>query len=566
MAGRYALVAILNAAIASAQTSTEDDSATTSAYWTYTSRFVEQVTTSLYTYAYYSSVTTDTYTITREIKSDVVPTVTPTYVYSDYYYYSYDDLQIIEAYYPTGAVAETDLLPYYDLYAEETSTTSTSTTYTSIEFSMPVTMTAPASCPTVFTVSATASVDVPSQVTAQVSPTSVDTSSYTSTFDSTIFVYETWYLTPSAAPFTSTLDPTYYYYIESCSIPPEPYFTGSSSPGSRNGDDWDSSPATSCYYYSCDHPLYIWVIVIVTVIPGLFLLGFLESWFWFRRLMMGRSAMRFGTVCWILMSLWVLCFTRMQDRRSPEDRKLLVEKWKNMGSGAAFKAWIKWALRHKYPEELLGQYSRMTVGIVPPGQPLPGTMAQVAGGFQPDALGGGMMQPVPGAPGQVFYYGPPPPGWVQAPHGGFVPPPAYMYTPQQGGYYGNAIKDISRISQPPISPHGHPQQQQQTANVPPMPPQAPQPVYSAPQTGTHTPTPYGAPPNLGPHPAHRSPPSPPPQGPAPTPPQQAAAQGAPQIPPVRVSEAPAEEAPRPAPTAPAPPPPKDDPNDRSLYE
>jgi hypothetical protein len=68
--------------------------------------------------------------------------------------------------------------------------------------------------------------------------------------------------------------------------------------------------------------------------------------------MMGKSAMRFGTVCWVLISLWVMCFTRMQDRRSADDQKLLAEKWKQMGSGAAFKAWWKWGFRHRYPEEV----------------------------------------------------------------------------------------------------------------------------------------------------------------------------------------------------------------------
>jgi hypothetical protein len=286
-----------------------------------------------------------------------------------------------------------------------------------------------------------------------------------------------------------------------------------------------------------------WIIVIACLIPGLFFLGFLESWFWFRRLMMGKSAMRFGTVCWVLISLWVLCFTRMQDRRSADDQKLLAEKWKNMGSGAAFKAWWKWGFRHRYPEELLGQFSKTTAGIVPPGQPLYPAMAQTPGAFQPGAPGGGGLQPVPGAHGQVYYYGPPPPGWVQAPNGGFVPPQGYMYPPaQQAGYYGDMSKDGSVVSHSPVSALKHPAHQQPMSNVSPMSPQAPQPVYPAPQNGTHVPTAYGAPPDMG------QSPSPPPQGPVSTPPPQAAAQGAPQIPPLNMSEVSAEEAPRQAPT------------------
>ena len=409
------------------------------------------------------------------------------------------------------------------------------------------------------TVTTSASVDIPSQVTAQVSPTSVETYSSSTTYDNTVYVWETWYLSESAAPFTTTSDYYYSYYISDCSTPPAAYRTGSTSSGggSSNGGintNDDDSSYDSCYYYYCTSRIRVWIIIIVSIIPSLFLLGFLESWFWFRRLMLGKSAMRFGTCCWVLISLWVLCFTRMQDRRSTEDQKLLAEKWKSMGSGAAFKAWWKWGFRHRYPEELLGQFSKTTVGIVPPGQPLHPAMVQTPGAFQP------------GAPGQVYYYGPPPPGWVQAPNGGFVPPQGYMYPPpQQAGYYGDMTKDGTVVSQSPVSAMGHLQPQQQMGNASPIAPQAHQPVYPAPQNGAHTPTPYGAPPNVETTPAPA--PSPPPQGPLPTHPPQAAGQGAPQIPPVNVSHVSTEDSARQQPTAPAASaPPKNDPNDRSLYE
>jgi hypothetical protein len=267
------------------------------------------------------------------------------------------------------------------------------------------------------------------------------------------------------------------------------------------------------------------------VIPALFLLGFLESWFWFRRLMMGKSAMRFGTVSWVLISLWVLCFTRMQDARSTEDQKLLHEKWKNMKSGAAFKAWWKWGFRHAYPVEHLGQYSKQTVGVVPVGEPLHPAMAQAPPGFMPGP-------PPPGAPGQVYYYGPPPPGWVPTPDGqGFMPPQGYMYPPpQQAGYYGGDLsKAATNVSSSPVSQQPA-MAQQPHAPVSPIstsPPQLPQPVYHA-HDGTA--------------------PNPPPQGPVPAPPV-----------PSTVSEAPANNAPRPA-NAPQAPVPRNDPNDRSLYE
>ena len=528
-------------------TTTSRRSTSTSAYWTYTSRFVDQVTQSPYTYMD-GSVTTDTYTTTGTIKDGVTPTETPYSVYTSNDYY-YSNLQVVEAYYATGAVAESDIVPKSTYDYDSTATVSaTPTTVTGIAFSMPVTMTAPASCPTVFTVTTSASVTIPSQVTAQISPTSVDTSSSSTTYGNTIYIFETWYLSASAAPFTSTSDYYYRYYIADCSTPPAPYRTGSTySGGGSNSNDDSRSDYDGCYSYYCHTPMWTWVIVVATVIPSLFLLGFLESWFWFRRLMVGKSAMRCGTICWVLISLWVLCLTRMQDRRSAEDQKLLAEKWKAMSSGAAFKAWLKWGFRHRYPEELLGQFCKTTVGIVPPGQPLHPAMAQTPGG------GGGAV------PGQVYYYGPPPPGWVQAPNGGFVPPQGYVYpSPQQFGYYGGATKDGSVVSQIPVfMTGGNSPQQQHMGDTSPMSPQAPQPVHPAPNSApTNT--------NSAPTPASSAPT----QGAVPSPPPQAAGQGAPQIPPIRISNSPVADTSREeaSSTPPVPPPTNNDPKNRDLYE
>jgi hypothetical protein len=150
MAARFALLAIVNAAIAGAQFLSDDDYTTTtrstSAYWTYTSRYVESVTESLYTYYYDDTVTTDTYTVTRTIKDEATLTASP---YStSTYEYNYDNLQLVYAYYTTGAVAESDLEPDYYYDATSTTPSTTTATITSIAFSMPVIMTAPASCPT----------------------------------------------------------------------------------------------------------------------------------------------------------------------------------------------------------------------------------------------------------------------------------------------------------------------------------------------------------------------------------------------------------------------------------
>jgi hypothetical protein len=549
MAPQHALVAILSFAIsASAQ---RYSSKSSSAFWTVTSRFAAASTPSAYYYTYNDgSVETEFYTgLSRQVKPSVTPTATP--LSTSRYISSYNDVENKYEWYGPNVFKESDLEPdeydpsYYSSTKIDPSVTST------IIYSMPVTMTAPSSCPTQFTVTTSASVSIPSAVANQITPSSTIDGGRSTLGSYYTYTIQTWILNGGAAPFTSTDDYYYEYYIASCSTPPSARTTnyyggggggGSSSGGggsSRNSDDDYSSSGCYRYSYYCGTPLRTWIIIVASVIPGLFLLGVLESWFWFRRLMMGKSAMRFGTVCWVLISLWVLCFTRMQDARSKEDQKVLQEKWKSMGSGAALKAWLKWGLRRTYPVEHLGQYSKLTVGIVPAGQPLHPAMAQAPPGFMPGP-------PPPGAPGQVYYYGPPPPGWVPTPDGtGFMPPQGYTYPPtQQAGYYaGDASKAGTTVSTSPVSPHPAMAQQPQSHSVSPLgtspaQPQAPQPVYHGQDT-----SPVSAP-------------SPPPQGSVPAPAPQATS---------NASEAPADPVQRPA-NAPQPPHPKNDPNDRSLYE
>lgn len=463
----------------------------TSMFWTATVRYQDWVSTSTYT-RYSGETTTYLDTYTRTIKPTVTPTVTPTYTST--YSSRYDDVEVIELWYPENAVAESDFVPTstYDYDATATGTASTQTTYSSTAYFMPVTMTAPSSCPTVFTVATQASITyIPTIVADQLKPTSTDVS--TSTLRSYIAEYNTWWLTAGAAPFTSTDDFYYSYYIASCTPPPASY-TGSSSGGgsssSGNNDDDSWTNYRTCYFGGCT-TLKTWIIVIATVLPGIFLLGFVESFFWYTRLMKGKSALRCGTVCWVLLSLWVLCFTRMQDARSKEDQKLLQQKWKEMSAGQKFKNW-SWGFRRRYPVPLLGQFSRQTVGIVPEGQPLHPAMAQAP-------------------PGQVFYYGLPPPGapgWQQPPNGGVpgYPIPAQGYPPQGDYYAANVPKEGVVVGSSPVTGTS-------------TPPQAPQPVYQPPT-------------------------SPPPNAQLPVQPQQfapvsAPAPAAPPAPSANVSEAPA---------------------------
>lgn len=408
-------------------------------FWTYTSRLYYSLTTSTYTYTY-AGTDLDSYTFTRT--RTISPSVTPTRaaVSTSTYERTYEDLEVIYEYYPPGAVADSDLVP--ETTYDPDATTTTTTSYTGTVFLMPVTYTAPASCPTQFTYSTDEVVNVPTEVADQLTPASIVTDPPSTYSTWVASAYETWYLTAGAAPLTTASEYAYSAYIADCE---KPY-------SSHNGDDDDpSSSLQVCTLYSGCTSLKTWVIIIAALLPGLFVLGFIESWFWFRRLMTGRGCLRFGTVCWVMISLWVLCFTRTQSARSKEDQKLLRERWNATGSGQALKLWFKYGFRHRYPTELLGQYSRNTVGIVPDGQTMPqmGHAGPGMGGPPPPPSayinqGGVGMSPPP--QGQVYY--PPPQGY------GSPPPQVQGYAPPPGSnvsYYGEQPKEVPIVTETPTT-------------------------------------------------------------------------------------------------------------------
>lgn len=454
------------------------------AFWTVTSNYQYDLTTSAYTYHYLSSVDIDVYTTTRTIEKGATPTGPALSTSTSYY--SYQDIEYVSVFYPPGAVAQAQLLP-------ETGVFDTTTDDTSTVYYMPVTFTAPASCTSSFTWATTTPVAVPSAVIDQMKPTSTKTelgSTYTYTYSTyTGNDYVTLFLTPGAVPITTSSDYYVSKYINHCE---KPY-------SSSDYDPYDS--VTVCSWYSGCTSLKTWIIIIAAIIPSLFVFGFLESWFWFRRLMTGRSALRFGTICWILISLWITCFTRKQSARSKDDQKLLREQWNKMSGWAAFKLWWKWGFRHAYPTQLLGQYSRNTVGIgpqaegVPAGQHMYGQpMMQQQGPvmMSPPAYGnqqGATMAP-PGH-GSVAYYEPgkgipnvteshapmhtqtPP---VQVPTPSMSPPLSHStYTNDGMPWQQGAPSDVSA---PITNPHMH----QYYPGPSPPPNQSPPPHHGPPPT------------------------------------------------------------------------------------
>ncbi|KAK4221610.1 hypothetical protein QBC38DRAFT_491727 [Podospora fimiseda] len=348
----------------------------TAAVWEVTSYFVETAIISKYPNGCStrepSSCESYTYTTTRTVLPEVTPTAKPTRTVTTSEYYN--DVAKTFLFLEPGSVPESQLI-------DPSSRGGSAATADSVDYVVSITYTAPARCPTAFTVATRTLLYVPYAVTPFVKPTSEATRISTNTrgLSTTEYTYVTKYLDLAALPtgVQSSLSGgfDYTYYIENCRNPTAtgkayygPYDDddSSSSKSSKSRCSSSSSSSYSSYRYryisTCD--LQLWIIIIATVLPTLFVLGFIESFIWFRRLMCGKQALRFGTVCWCLMSLWVTCFTRNQQARSLVDQKELTAKWKEIPAGRRIKLWLKWGFRHKYPVELLGDYSSDVVQVV----------------------------------------------------------------------------------------------------------------------------------------------------------------------------------------------------------
>ncbi|KAL2130909.1 hypothetical protein VTI74DRAFT_5793 [Chaetomium olivicolor] len=449
-------------------------------FWTVTEYYMLSETSSKYS-ACTTSCRYYTYTATRTVQPTVTPTASPvsTRTYSDIY----DDVEVISLFLPAGAVAESDLVPITSTYTENRGPLWT-------DYAVPVTYTAPSSCPTPFTVETITEIHLPNEVTAHVAPISTATSLYTNTRSNIVVTYVTYILDRTAVPSTLAGNPTtafaYTYYVQNCRNPTAtgaafrgPGYT-SGSGGSRSGD-WDDWNV--CYAWSGCVGLKTWVIVVATVIPTIFLLGFVESYCWFRRMMLGKSALRLGTICWCCMSLWFILLTRKSAARSPQDQALLKQYWATLSAGQRIKYWFKWGFRWRYPVELLGNPDGSNPAVViqqqgapmPPGPPGQGPVNGAAGGDGTEKAQAVVAQQQPvymPYPGQPVYVQPGqqlPPGFVPAPQGGFmmpVPPQAAYVAPQQG--------QPGFVPAPP--PAGDGQQQQQQQYSPYVP--SPSPVHS----------------------------------------------------------------------------------------
>jgi len=280
----------------------------------------------------------DSFSAYYRLKPEVTPTAESTISVSTYTNYDVA-IDVVQVTLAASGVAESDLAP------TNTDTGALQTTYVA-KLEIP----AASSCTNQFTITTTTELSLPDVARSMVTPVSSTTNTYTLIGDSTAVTY---FLPLGAVPLrpeATTANFAYEYYAERCVEP----FSLDFDYGNEHGDDDILNDTQVCTMLTGCTSLKIWIIAVATVIPTLFLLGILESFFWFRRLMHGRRALRFGTLCWVLISPWVLCLTRQSQERPQEDRAGLGEQWKSFGVGRKLRLWLKWGFRWSYPEELLG--------------------------------------------------------------------------------------------------------------------------------------------------------------------------------------------------------------------
>jgi hypothetical protein len=304
-------------------------------YWTVTSYYQLSLTVSHYgtrTESYYDYA----YTSTRTVQAGVTPTAKA--VSSTTRLYTHDDLSVVELYIAQDSVPESDLEA-----TTTTEATGTSTPYTSSQWCTQRRHRAQRYSP----FETNTYVRVPAQVTSFVTATANSTSVATV---GECYTFVTAYLPPGAVPLSTVATQTdwiYTYYIAKCRNPTASgaaYWGPGSSLGGGSSDNFMvCSALTGCTTFRTR------IVGVATVLPTLFVLGFAESYFWFIRLMIGKGCLRLGTICWVLLSLWIICFTRGQPARSEEDQVALRKQWDEMNGGTRWKLWWKLGVQTYLP-------------------------------------------------------------------------------------------------------------------------------------------------------------------------------------------------------------------------
>ena len=340
----------------------------------------EVVTQDLFYYASGSRVVTNIFEITPTATSLPPALSTITSTATSGYYDPSIDVTVIEKLYPTGVGIGAGAIDYHhndndDGYADG------SEDHTTV-FKVNFTYTAPTGCSTQWTKTTAAPVTPPWIArhllprTAVATSTSVDSSQ---PFEPTTYTYDVVFVDPTQIPVTSrgylsdNARPTALYEGPDCN-----YY--------ENGYPDGSYPYS--YYYPTDNwfvdsywmgitPLALTLILLFGWIGLWLILGFIEAFFRFRRLMTGWQTRRGLPVCWSFTILpftllfLCFCFKKGYRARSQADAEILQRRWSAMGFGTKLRLFFVWGFRYRYPPMLGPAPARVKTSKQPSKNPGP---------------------------------------------------------------------------------------------------------------------------------------------------------------------------------------------------
>ncbi|KAJ5834236.1 hypothetical protein N7447_000262 [Penicillium robsamsonii] len=332
--------------------------------WIVTDVYEQKVTTN-----YYDEVTTVVQQIspTATLPSEALSTITSTDTIYDY--------TVIQKLYPTGYGVERG--SYYDYHDGVDSDGN----YLSTIYKVNLTYSAPTACSTQWTTTTGVTITPPYEIATLLPRDNVETSTSVDNgkaFQPTTYIYEIVFVEPTQLPKSSlsTLKlyhaPTSVYTGAGCEYTgltshygySDDYNTGETASGSGytssnyydyyDDDNWFTSARWSGIGISY---LAITLICVLGWVGIVFILGMIEAWVRFRRLMTGWQTRRglplFWAFIWLPLSLFFLCCFRKGYRaRSKEDAEILQKRWDAMGFWTKIRLFFAWGFRFKYPTVL----------------------------------------------------------------------------------------------------------------------------------------------------------------------------------------------------------------------
>ncbi|EAW12115.1 uncharacterized protein ACLA_060700 [Aspergillus clavatus NRRL 1] len=297
-----------------------------------------------YRYAYETTTETTIQEITPTAAPMPAALSTATFVTSPRYG---DAVTVVQVLYPSGAgaAATYDRYGYYD------------TGHVTTDYYVNMVYSASGSCSTQSPFTTALPVDVPGYLRGAVPATSTTTTYSVDSsrpFQPTTYTNALAFIDPTQLPASSlsSLSDLYMPYTMRYGCYDSNYGSGSSRYGG-------SSDYSDRYYHDFwfDYPYAIVIIPVVAWFVLWLIIGLIENWFQFRRLMKGWQARRGFPISWCMVapiiSCLLLCFScKGFQARSVDEAQVLKEKWNQMGFWKKIGLWLRWGFGFSYPSIL----------------------------------------------------------------------------------------------------------------------------------------------------------------------------------------------------------------------